>query len=164
MRLIISGNMDKVLKVPNGILMPEIDRMLRSGTKVTLRTKGDSMFPFIRGGRDSVVLEYDPQPRPGDIVLAMTDAGNYVLHRLMTVDGEAAVLMGDGNVACRESCSTGAICGKVVRIIRAGREVDPYSPVERAKAAVWMRTVALRRWMLAVVRRLTRLRMKIRED
>lgn len=140
--------------------MPEVERLLRSGTKVTLRTKGDSMFPFIRGGRDSVVLEYDGRPLPGDIVLARTDEGSYVLHRLLSIDADGAVLMGDGNVVCRETCRPDAICGKVVRIIRAGREVDPYSLPERAKAALWMRTVALRRWMLAAAKRLSRPGMK----
>lgn len=146
--------MNAIKTVPNDVLMPEVERILRSGSKVTLRTKGGSMFPFIRGGQDSVVLEYDPLPHVGDIVLAHTPAGDYVLHRLVSKGaGEGFVLMGDGNVHVRELCAPDAVCGRVVAIMRGGRQVDPRSRREVLKARLWIALLPVRRWLLAFLRR-----------
>ena len=45
--------------VSNHILVTEIDRLVNEGTQVTFVPKGNSMLPFIRGGRDSVALMTD---------------------------------------------------------------------------------------------------------
>lgn len=60
------------INVPNSVLLPEVERLLREGRRVTLRTRGHSMLPFIVGGRDSVVLRPPTLPlQPGRIVLAL---------------------------------------------------------------------------------------------
>lgn len=41
------------INVPNSVLLPEVERLLREGRRVTLRTRGHSMLPFIVGCRDS---------------------------------------------------------------------------------------------------------------
>ena len=43
--------------IPNNILFDDVVSMLSKGHTVTLRAKGNSMFPFIVGGRDCVVLQ-----------------------------------------------------------------------------------------------------------
>ena len=47
--------MHKVV-VPNAILLGEVKSLLAEGKDVVIPTKGNSMLPFIRGGRDSVNL------------------------------------------------------------------------------------------------------------
>lgn len=43
--------------IPNNVLFDDVVSMLSKGHTVTLRAKGNSMFPFIIGGRDCVVLQ-----------------------------------------------------------------------------------------------------------
>jgi len=47
----------RTIAVPNEELLPEIARMLAGGETVTLKAKGNSMLPFIVGGRDNIVLQ-----------------------------------------------------------------------------------------------------------
>ena len=57
--------MNKVV-VPNAILLGEVKSLLAEGKDVVIPTKGNSMLPFIRGGRDSVNLRRLEDVEVGD--------------------------------------------------------------------------------------------------
>lgn len=135
-------------ELPNDILLPEVAALLAAGSDVTLLTKGNSMLPFIRGGRDSVRLRKFPSAAPGDIVLARLAGGNYVLHRVIRAEEEKLTLMGDGNVRGTESCRAEDVAGTVVAVVRPdGSERAP----GRGKA--WKALRPVRRYLLGVYRR-----------
>lgn len=146
----------KKIVLPNDILLGEVERLLRSGTSVTIRTKGSSMLPFIVGGRDSVVLvPYNGCPLAGDIALARLSGNIYVLHRILSVSNLGKVtLMGDGNIHGREYCNVNDLCGKVVIIIRNGRNVNTGSRRFVFFSYFWLWLLPVRRILLAVYRRL----------
>lgn len=54
--------------VSNEVLLPEVAKLLDEGRKVTIKAKGNSMLPFMVG------------------------------HRIIKIDGEKVILMGDGNL------------------------------------------------------------------
>lgn len=106
-------------RVANDILIPEIRRLLAEGHEVCFTPQGESMRPWIEGGRDSVVLRRMTRAaRRGDIVLAQSVGGRYVLHRVLRIEAEGThiVLMGDGNLQGEEVCTQADIVGVVVRI------------------------------------------------
>lgn len=131
----------------------EIDRMLQNGHSVTMRAKGNSMFPFIRSERDSVVLQKMKNMAVGSIVLARLQNGSYVLHRVYRLEKEEMVLMGDGNLCATEHCRRNEVVGVVVKIIRDGRYVDCTSRKELLKAWMWRKLLPVRRALLFVGRR-----------
>lgn len=131
----------------------EIDRMLQSGHSVTMRAKGNSMFPFIRDERDSVVLQRSKNMAVGSIVLARLQNGSYVLHRVYRLEKEEIVLMGDGNLYATERCRRNEVVGVAVKIIRDGRQVDCTSRKELFKAWVWRKLLPVRRVLLFIGRR-----------
>jgi len=88
--------MDKRV-VPNKVLLEEAGLLLEEGREVSFTPLGNSMLPFIRGGKDSVRLCKKPSVEVGDIVLARLP-GRYVLHRVVGMEGERLTLMGDGNL------------------------------------------------------------------
>ena len=137
----------------NAQFFEEIDRMLQDGHSVTMRAKGNSMFPFIRSERDSVVLERKQEIAVGSIVLARLQNGSYVLHRVYRLEKEAVVLMGDGNLYATERCRRNEVVGVVTQIIRDGQQVDCTSRKERFKAWVWRKLLPMRRALLFVARR-----------
>lgn len=110
--------------VANDILISEIAQMLAEGCEVRFTPTGNSMRPWIEGGRDSVVLCRLLRPaKVGDIVLAQSAMPNvqtakFVLHRVVRIEenGKYVVLMGDGNFAGEEVCSPDDIFGFVVRV------------------------------------------------
>lgn len=137
----------------NAQFFEEIDRMLQDGHSVTMRAKGNSMFPFIRSERDSVVLQRKQEITVGSIVLARLQNGSYVLHRVYRLEKEVVVLMGDGNLYATERCRRNEVVGVVTQIICDGQQVDCTSRKERFKAWVWRKLLPVRRALLFVARR-----------
>lgn len=145
----------KKLVMPNKILMGEVKRLLSQGTTVTIMTKGNSMLPFIVGERDSVVLKPYGVPRIGDIALAHLDNGSYVLHRIIAISDTGVVtLMGDGNIRGTEKCRIDSLCGKAVMVIRKGKKCNPDSKGWIRMYKIWRGLLPVRRYLLAVYRRL----------
>lgn len=149
-----SGNVMEKLVIDNDLFFAEVLRMLREGRRVTIPVKGVSMLPFIRGGRDSVVLEPVEDAgtlAAGDIVL-FRYGGRYILHRILKIRDGIAEIRGDGAVSS-EHCPLQDICGRAVTILKKGSvPVSPYGKGYRLKAALWNR-LPLRRYILAVFRR-----------
>lgn len=138
--------MDKIT-IPNEILIPEVGRLLAEGREVEMRPKGNSMLPFIRQEKDSVVLKKKDNVEKGDIVLVDL-GGRYVLHRIIAEDGERLTLMGDGNIRGTESCTKDNVLGTVVKIVRpGGKSVTP------SKGKLWKALLPVRRYLLAFYRR-----------
>lgn len=135
------------LTLPNEVLLEEVAALLKEGRDVTLSPKGSSMLPFIREGRDSVVLRQMPDVEIGDIVLARLP-GRYVLHRVVDSNRNVLVLMGDGNLSITESCTRDDVLGTVVSIVRGNRVIKP------TKGRLWRMLIPVRRIILAVYRRI----------
>ena len=138
--------MDKRI-IPNDILLGEVATALREGHEAVITPTGNSMLPFIRNGKDRVVLRRMDGVDVGDMVLVRT-GGRYILHRIIAIDGEALTLMGDGNLRGTEHCTTADVIGTVTEIIRPdGRRRAP------GKGRVWRALRPVRRYILAVYRR-----------
>ena len=145
----------KKMIVPNEILLAEADDLLSKGIEVVLMTKGNSMLPFIRGEKDSVNLKRFGAVEVGDIVLARIAPQRYVLHRIFAIDGDAVTLMGDGNLAGTEHCALADVKAKVTHVVNAdgiAHEID--NGWRRRAARIWFRLRPLRRYLLAIYKRL----------
>lgn len=140
--------------MPNDVLLAEVSRLVAEGEKVTLHTKGNSMLPFIRGGKDSVVLERPQTLAPGMIVLAELSEGIYVLHRIISVSGDKVVLMGDGNLKGCETCRVSDVKALATVILKNGKEIDCRGRRHMRRSRIWKRLLPARRWILAVYRRI----------
>ena len=140
--------------VPNAELIPAIGKLIEEGQEVIFKPKGVSMLPFIRGGRDSVLLRKADGLKAGDIALAEISEGRYVLHRIETIEDEMIVLMGDGNLVGRERCRKGDVMAVAVKIIKENKEIDCQSPRHMRMAEIWKRLLPVRRYLLAIYRRI----------
>lgn len=143
--------------LPNAALFHEVEAWLADSHPVTLKAVGSSMWPFITGGRDEVVIQpYSPrQPlQRGEIVLARLSEGCYVLHRILRIDADRITLLGDGHWKQREYCSPASIIGRVSTIRRNGHSIDCAHPAERFRARLWMQLLPIRRYLLFLGRRM----------
>ena len=139
--------------IANHILVNEIEQLVNEGSHVTFVPKGSSMLPFIRGGRDSVVLKKDMDLSPLDIVLAKAGS-TFVIHRVITIDGERLTLMGDGNICGTEQCNKTDVIAKVIKIIKEKKEIDCTGKSHLRAAALWTYLRPVRRYLLAIYRRI----------
>ena len=155
--------MDKLI-VENDEFFGKVVSLLVEGHSVTVPVKGVSMLPFIRGDKDSVVLEgvesYTPYGKSrigvnvGDIVL-FRYKGRYIMHRILRIENNQAVIQGDGVARNMEICSLDDIYGRVTQIRKNGKTpIDPYSDSMKREVALWMRFRPIRRYILFVYRHL----------
>ncbi|MFV0417420.1 MAG: S24/S26 family peptidase [Dysgonomonas sp.] len=144
----------RTITLPNETLLPEVAKILSEGNMVTLKVKGSSMLPFIIGGRDSVVLQKKETFTIGDIVLAEIAPKHFVLHRIIKIEVDKITLMGDGNLSGTEECIKENISGHTIAIIHKGKHIDCNSKSEQRKAQFWLNILPLRRYLLAIYRRI----------
>lgn len=139
--------MDKRI-VPNEIILEDVAALAAEGREVTIKPLGNSMLPFIRGGKDNVRLQKKQDVAVGDIILVRLPGPRYVLHRLIRKEGDRLTLMGDGNISGTESCREEDVLGTVVAIERGRRVIVP------GNGFWWKRLHPVRRYILAIYRRL----------
>lgn len=125
--------------IPNEIMLAEVGNLLGEGRDVSLTPRGNSMLPFIVGGKDSVTLRKLDTIEVGDIVLAHLADTRYVLHRVVATDGDAVTLMGDGNIVGTESCTKGDILGTAITI----------NGKKPTKGVIWGKLKPIRKYLLA---------------
>lgn len=142
------------LVVPNSFFAEAADT-LRSGQSVRLHVDGQSMYPFIHGGKDEILVEpYDGvSPLEPWCCPFYQWGGNYMIHRyIRTVDGVCEML-GDGNIYRIEKVPQKEIIG-MLRIIYHpdGTQQDCSDPKWLRKAALWYRLRKIRRFLLPLFR------------
>ncbi|MBR4779034.1 MAG: S24/S26 family peptidase [Bacteroidaceae bacterium] len=145
---------ENVVELPNDLFLKGIGELLQEGHTATLRVRGNSMRPFLEDRRDSIVLTSVTHIEVGDAVLAEIAPGKYVFHRIIAIDGDIVTLMGDGNVRGTEHCTKADVKANALAVVRKGKEyrTDGRRWIRYSKA--WMRLTPVRRWLLAIHRRL----------
>lgn len=165
------------ITIPNDIFFENLLDELGTSGHVLLNVKGFSMMPFLRNGKDSVLLApFDPERglRRGEVAL-FRYRNRWIMHRCTGTevlchdgriekfrrgkdigDGRAVyVFRGDGNCSGREWAAPGdvhAVAEK--RIAPSGKEWSFSSFSWRLCSALWPRTYLVRRLLLGIIRRL----------
>ena len=135
-------------------IIEEAIRLAREGVNVTLPVNGNSMLPFIIGGKESVILHRPLLIDVGDVVLAWVDGCRYVVHRIIRIDGDHITLMGDGNLTT-EHCTLNDIKARVTHVVDAKDKTHYlYNRWRKSAAKVWYWLRPIRRYLLAIYRRL----------
>ena len=135
--------MDKKI-LPNELVFEDAEKLLKEGREVVFTPLGNSMLPFIRGGKDEVTVKAASHVDVGDIVLARLPGPTYIMHRVIDRNRSLLTLMGDGNLSGTESCTRDDVLGKVTAI--NGRRP--------CKGVVWRMLGPVRRILLAIIRRI----------
>ena len=145
---IMSDN--NIIQLPNEALIAQAEEFLGEGLDVVLLANGRSMSPFIRHGKDLLVLRRCPVVNVEDVVLARTASGKYVVHRVIDITEDAVTLKGDGNLYAVECCTLKDVVGTLVEIRKPdGRIVSP----DRGRK--WHKMpLLIRRAVLAICKRL----------
>ena len=110
--------------MPNDVFLPFVlDELKQHPDKTaTINLRGRSMRPFLEHERDKALLALPKEaPRKGDAVLAEISPGHYVLHRIVSIDGDRLTLRGDGNLS-DEHCTTADVRALAVGFLRKGRQ------------------------------------------
>lgn len=139
-------------QLPDTFLFEEAEKILRRGKRVKLVVGGDSMLPFLHGGKDCVVLEpFGPEKCVRGAVMLFRYRGQYMLHRLIGRQGASFRFCGDGNLAQVEVVSPEHISGVLQRVERpSGRIIRCRSWQWRFLSEVWMILRPVRKYLLKI--------------
>lgn len=134
----------KVHEMNNREMFSVVRDLLLEGSPVRVSVKGQSMLPFFRSGSTISLRPIREEDfRKYNVVLADTGR-NFVIHRIIALDGNMVTLLGDGNIYGTESMTR----DKVYGIIDCSR-----AHIFFARIWLWLRPV--RRFPLAIIRRIT---------
>ncbi|MFI3282553.1 MAG: S24/S26 family peptidase [Rikenellaceae bacterium] len=128
--------------------------IIESDEKVVILTKGQSMLPFIVGDRDSVELtKVKGEVCVGEILLAkIANPLRYVIHRVIRVEGDEIILMGDGNLIGTERCHKKDIVAQVTSIITPQKIIYPNTVRQQYMAKIWQKLKPVRGYLLILFR------------
>ena len=137
-------------------MMQEISRLISEGKTISISAKGYSMNPFIVHMKDQITLGSwtDDQIKKGAVVLVRDVRGCYIIHRIIKREGNVLTLMGDGNIGIIETARVEDIIALMHAVIKKGRTYSVNSLSWRLYSWFWKLLTPVRRYPLAVWRRL----------
>ena len=98
---------------------------------LTYTIRGRSMMPLLKEDRDVVIIQAQQNDfEIGDVVLFQRDNGQYVLHRISKIDPAGYEIIGD-NCLYGEFVRADQLLGRMIRMVRGGKEVDLNDPAYR---------------------------------
>lgn len=93
----------------------DVKSLIDEDRPVILPAKGNSMLPFIHSGDNVELRPIHTVLKIGDIVLAKTQEGHPVIHRIVKIEDNKITLEGDGNLGFQEHCLSQDVIAQVVR-------------------------------------------------
>ena len=125
-------------------MMPLIRERLAAGETVQFTTRGISMYPLLRNGKDQVILAPLPEKlKKYDLPLYQRDDGHYVLHRIVKV-GETFTCVGDHQYVYETGVRQDQIIAIAVGFYRRGKYLSAHSAGYWLYARFWHRIRPLR--------------------
>lgn len=112
---------------------------------------GVSMLPLLRGGKDTVELVTPDSINLHDVIWYRRQDGEYVLHRVVGIEGDTFVLCGDHQITREYGVRRKDVLGVMCGFYRGERHVSVDNMWYRAYVALWSHML-LRRVVLKLMR------------
>ena len=138
-------------------IMPIIREQLALGESVKFSPRGISMLPMLRQGVDSIVLStLPPRLKKYDIPLYQRENGSYVLHRIVSVQGDSYTLIGDNQFVYEKGISHSQCIGVVTAFYRGDKMYSVNDLSYRIYCVLWCGSRKLRHFCVRAVNKLKR--------
>lgn len=133
------------------------EEVVEYGECFSIRVDGHSMLPLLGYGKDTIIIRRTctDEPIVGRIAMYRLGPKHYVTHRVVSVEGDTVLLLGDGRITYDEPIKRDMIVGVVEGVIRQnGRKVSCTSRLWRLRERMWlMQPMIVRRYALAILHR-----------
>ena len=142
----------------NDVMADLIEEAVNKGETVRLRVQGNSMFPFLRNGKDVVEIRKvrGEEVRRGDVIL-FRYSSSFILHRVVRRNGAVVKTQGDGVWNFFETIAANQIIGVARLVVREnGKMVKLDSMGWIVLANFWISLRFLRRYLLFVLYKVRR--------
>ena len=154
----------QTVTIPMEQLAQLLQVQLAQGGRAELNVTGNSMKPMLHHRRDAVSLvPADGQLKKGDLILYRRENGKYVLHRIVRVRGELEFICSGDNQWEPETVFDQQVMAVVTGFRRDGKQYDVGHKGYRLYVWLWVGMFPVRRPIIALRRRLGRLRRALRK-
>lgn len=152
----MTGVLHKEIRLVDNLYFAQAAERLASGTAVRLSVMGNSMLPFIIGGKDQVTLvPYTGQDLPLGIAALYQWEGKYMIHRLVKKDESHYHFLGDGNICRFETIKRNEVLGILQTIHHPNnKETDATGRCWLHLGMIWYHIRPIRRYLLFIFRKL----------
>lgn len=149
--------------IPMEELVKILAVQLENGGRARLIVTGNSMYPMLHHRKDAVwLVPMTRQPQKRDLILYRRESGQYVLHRIVTRVRDGEFCCSGDNQWELEPMDSEKIIALVDGFQRKGKSYTGKEFGYRLYVFVWVALMPVRRPLLALRRRLGRLRAKLR--
>lgn len=132
-------------KIDAGVYIPVLKELVEEGRDVSLTISGNSMAPFLKDGRDIIVISPVKQRlKKGDMVFYQRKSGQFVMHRIHHVKQNGYYLVGDAQDYIEGPVLREQIFGVVTSVRRKNKWIKPGSLSWKFYSKVWIRLVPVR--------------------
>lgn len=137
---------------------PVMRKVLAEGGVFPFYPKGTSMEPTIHQGTDQVHLKALPEKlKKYQIILYKRDSGAFVLHRIVRVGMDSVTMRGDNQFYTEAGIRRDQMIGMVCGLKTPKGDIDTESNSFWLKSAIWVESAGVRRILLAVRRRISKI-------
>ena len=131
--------MSKLKTVDIYQITPIIEELLSDGKDVRLTVVGNSMFPMLHSGTDSVVLTKPMAPlRKYDLPLYRRKTGEYVMHRIVKINDGYFTTNGDNQYMLESPVYPDMIIAVVREFYRKGKKISCASFWYKVYCVFWV--------------------------
>lgn len=150
--------MSEIKRIKADDIFPFISELLENGQGTRISVVGESMYPFLRDGLDSVKLTRGccRLLSRGDIVMIRRADGDYVMHRIIEKKQDCFYIVGDAQRRIEGPIYPRQLVAVVTDVWRKDRHISCSSRWWRLSAGFWLYLRPYRRHILKVGRLLQR--------
>ncbi len=134
-------------------ILPIIEFLFEQKSDVKLTVTGNSMYPFLKHTRDSVLLSDAKSLHisKGDVVLFKRDTGQCILHRVCRYKDEDNIyFVGDAQTGIEGPIAKSQLIALVTSVYRDGKEISCRSFWWRTLSFLWLLILPIRPFFIAL--------------
>lgn len=111
------------MKITLEEILPVIEDVLSRDGEITFTPNGNSMWPMLISGRDTVTLtKVKTQLKRYDLPLYKNANGMFILHRVIGKNKDGYIMRGDNLLYKEYGITDAQIIGKVIRFNKNGKD------------------------------------------
>lgn len=127
------------------------EQEIQKSGKLIYTNVGNSMMPFIRQGRDILIIsKVNGRLKRYDVPLYKRDSGQYVLHRILKVRKDDYVICGDNRYVKEYGINDSHIIGVLTAVIRNGKEIPVTDYKYRIYVHLWCDFFSIRAGIIRI--------------
>ncbi len=134
----------EIINIKSHELVGLIRAETEKGESIRITVVGNSMYPFLRSGIDSVELFSVDNIKKNDVLFYLRENGQCILHRCINIKGDEYIMCGDNQTEREYGIKRSNIIAAARVFYRRGNKITPDTSWYRLYMFLWCTLFPLR--------------------